>query len=232
MNEVRSFTDQLSDSASDFWASVGDYLPNILGAFLLLIFGLLVAKLLQALVEKVLKTLNVNALLKQKQIAQTLKTAEVNVDLVDIAGRVVFWVVVIIFGLAISDVLELTAMSEVIREIINYLPNILAAVIVMTVTIAGGRLIRDVVAASLARMRADFAHSVAVAAYYVVLVFGTLMAIDQLGFNTTILTANITIIVAGVVLALALAFGLGGRETAGKIIDDMYSNYKKPTKRR
>lgn len=232
MNEVQSLTEQLSDSANEFWASVGGYLPNILGAFLLLILGLLVAKLLQSLVEKVLRTLNVNKLLQQKQVASTLKTAEVNVDFVEIAGRIVFWVVVVIFGLAISDVLELTAMSDVLREIVNYLPNVLAAVIVLTVTIAGGRLVRDVVAASLARMRADFANSVAAVAYYVIIVFGTLMAVDQLGFDTTILTANITVIVAGIVLALALAFGLGGKETAGKIVDNMYNDYKGAAKKK
>ena len=232
MDQVNSFADQLSNAANEFWTSVGDYLPKILGALVLLIIALIVAKVLQALVERVLKTVGVEKLMKQKQVQKTLKTAEVNINLVDVAGRITFWVVLIIFGLAISDVLDLTAMSDVIREIINYLPNVLAAVIVLTVTVAGGRLVRDVVAASLSRMRVDFAHSVATFAYYVLLVFGTIMAIDQLGFATTLLTANLTIIVAGVVFALALAFGLGGRDTAGKVVEELYNNYKKPAKKR
>lgn len=232
MDEVRSLTEQISDAANEFWASVGDYLPKVVGALLLLIVALVVAKLLQALVEKVLKVVGVDKLLKQKHVARSLKTAEVDVDVVSVTGRITFWVVLIIFGLAISDVLELTAMSDVIRDIIDYLPNVLAAVIVITVTVAGGRLLRDVINASLRHMRVDFAHSVATAAYYVLLVFGFIMAIDQLGFATTILTANLTVIVAGVVLALALAFGLGGRDVAGRIVEEIYTNYKKPTKKR
>jgi len=232
MDGVRSLTDQLSDSANEFWTTVGDYMPKLFAALVLLILGLVVAKLAQALVEQVLKLARVDKLTKNKQVAGALKTAELNVDLVSVVGRVVFWVVIIIFALTVADVLELTAMRDVIREILNYLPNVLAAVIVLTVTVAGARLVQDVVRASLVRMRVDFARNVASVAFYVLVVFGSLMAFDQLGFDTTVLTANITVIVAGVVLALALAFGLGGRDTAAKVVAEAYDNYKKSTIKR
>lgn len=234
MDGVRSLTDQLSDSANEFWTTVGDYLPKLFGALVLLVLALIAAKLAQAIVENVLKVVRVDQLVKNKQVVKTLKSAEVSIDLVSIAGRIVFWAVIIIFALTIADVLDLTAMSDVIREILNYLPSVLAAVIILTVTIAGARLVRDVVGAALVRMQVDFAQSVSSVAFYVLIVFGGLMAIDQLGFDTTILTANITVIVTGVVLALALAFGLGGRDTAKSVIDEAYGNYKKSikTKRR
>lgn len=232
MDGVRSLTEQLSDSANEFWTTVGDYMPKLFGALVLLILALVVAKLAQSVVERVLKLARVDQLAKNKQVAQTLKSAEVSIDLVAIAGRIVFWVVIIIFALTIADVLELTAMSDVIREILNYLPNVLAAVIILTVTVAGARLVRDVVRASLVRMQVDFAHNVSSVAFYVLIVFGTLMAVDQLGFDTTILTANITVIVSGIVLALALAFGLGGRDTAKNVIDEAYANYKKTVVRK
>ena len=232
MDGIQSLADQLSNSANEFWTTVGDYLPKLFGALVLLILALVVAKLAQALVEKILKAARVDQLTKNKQVAKTLKSAEVSIDVVSITGRIVFWVVIIIFALTIADVLDLTAMSDVIREILNYLPNVLAAVIILTVTVAGARLVRDVVRASLVRMQVDFAHNVSSVAFYVLVVFGTLMAVDQLGFDTTILTANITVIVSGVVLALALAFGLGGRDTAKNIVDASYANYKKSNLKR
>jgi hypothetical protein len=224
--QVANLTNQLSDSANEFWTTVGDYLPKLFGALVLLVLALVVAKLFQSLVVKILDMVGVNKLAKNKQVTKTLKSAELNIDVVSITGRIVFWIVIIIFALTIADVLELTAMSDVIREILNYLPSVLAAVIVLTVTIAGARLVRDVVAASLVRMRVDFANTVASVAFYVLILFGSLMAIDQLGFDTTVLTANITVIVAGIVLALSLAFGLGGRDTAKNVIDEAYTNYK------
>lgn len=231
MDDVRSLTDQFQDAASEFWTTVGDYLPRFLGALVLVVVALIAARLAQTVVEKVLQLIGVDRLAKNKQVARTLKSAEVNIDFVSVSGRIAFWAVIIIFALTVADVLELTAMSDVIRDILNYLPNVLAAVIVLTVTIAGARLVRDILAAALARMRVDFSRQVASVAFYVLAIFGVVMAFDQLGFDTTVLTANLTVIVAGVVLALALAFGLGGREVAARMIEDAYGNLRKSSKR-
>lgn len=227
MDDVKSITEQFSDSANEFWTTVGDYLPKLIGALLLVIAALIVAKLAQALVERVLRFVRVDKIAKNKRVEQTLKSAELNIDFVATAGRITFWVIIIIFALTIADVLGLTAMSDVIRELLDYLPNVLAAAIVLTVTFAGARLVRDAIAAALRHMRIDFANTVASVMFYVLIVFGSLMALDQLGFDTTILAANVTVIVAGIVFALSLAFGLGGRDTAKKVIDESYANYKK-----
>ena len=226
MNEIETLRDQFSDAAREFWNTVGGYLPKFFAALLLIVVALVVAKLAQSLTEKILTIVGVNKLTKNKQVAKTLKVAEVSIDIVSITARFVFWVVIVIFALTIADVLGLTAMRDVIRELIGYLPNVLAGAIVLTVTIAGARIVRDVVAASLLRMRLDYARSVAAVAYYVLVIFGTLMALDQLGFDTTILSTNITVIVGGFALAFAIAFGLGGKDVASRMIEDIYSHFK------
>lgn len=232
MDEVRSLTDRFSDSVNELWDTVGDYLPKLLGALVLVVAALLFAKLAQMVVEKVLNVIGVNRLTKNTQVAKSLKTAEVDLDVVSVAGRIAFWIVILVFALTIADVLDLSAMSDVMRSLVAYLPNVLAAVIVLTVTVAGARLVRDVLGAALSRMRVDFGAQVSAMAFYVLAIFGVVMAFDQLGFDTTILTANLTVIVSGVVLALALAFGLGGREVAGRIVEDTYANLRSKTTRK
>lgn len=230
MNEITSIGDQLSTSANDFWSAVSAYLPKIVGAAILLLLALVVARLSQYLVVRILKLIKVDKLLKSKVVSKTLNTAEINVDIVSIAGRIVFWTVIAIFALTIADVLELAAMRDVIREFVAYLPNVLAAALVITIAVAGSRIVRDVVKASLARMQVDFAEGVANIVFYVLMIFGTVMALDQLGFETTVLSNNITVIVGGIMLALGLAFGLGGKDTASKIVDDVYRNVKNTKK--
>lgn len=227
MNDTKSIAEQLSDSASEFWTTVGDYMPKVFAALVLLVLALIVAKLAQSLIEKFLEIIKFDKLVKNKQVEKSLSTAEISVDFVTVAGRIAFWVVIIIFAITIVDVLELNALRDVIRDLLGYLPNVLAAALVLTVAVAGGRLLRDVFRASLKRMRIDFAHTIATISYYVIILFGAIMAIDQLGFDTTILAANLTVIVAGVVLALALAFGLGGRDLAGRLLEKAYQNAKK-----
>lgn len=226
MNEVTSLADQLNNSANDFWDAVSAYLPKLFGALILLVLALVVARIFQGLVVKVLGWLRVDKLLKSKPVSKTLHTADIKVDVIDITGRVVFWSVIAIFALTIADVLQLAAMRDVIREFVGYLPNVLAAALVVTVAVAGSRLIRDVVRASLARMQVDFANGVANVVFYVLMIIGTIMALDQLGFDTTILSNNVTLIVGGIMLAFGIAFGLGGKDTAKKIVDDVYKNVK------
>lgn len=230
MNEATSIADQFRDSANEFWTSVGGYIPNILGALLLLVLAVIVAKLAQSAVTKVLNMLGVNKLAKSEAISKSLKTADINVDFVEIISRIVFWVVIIIFALTISDVLGLTAMSDVINSLLGYLPSVLAAAIVLTVAVAGARLVRDVVTVALKRMRVDFAQAIGNITFYLIMIFGVLMAIDQLGFDTTVITANVTIIVSGFVLAFALAFGLGGRDLASRLLEEGYDNIRKSKK--
>lgn len=232
MDEVQSFTDHLQDSWNQLWDAVGGYLPKLLGALVLVVVGLLVAKLAQMLVEWVLKLFRVDRLAKNTQVAKSLETAEIKGDVVSIAGRAAFWVVILVFTLTIADVLELGAMSEVIQDLVNYLPNVLAAVIVLTITLAGARLVRDILRGALSRMRVDFGDQAAALAFYVLAIFGVVMTFDQLGFNTTILTANLTVVVAGVMLALGLAFGLGGRDAAAKIVDGAYNGLHHTSKKR
>jgi hypothetical protein len=227
---TKSFNEVLGDSANEFWSAISSYLPKLFSAIVLLIVAIVFAKIAQTIVEKFLTLIGLNKLLKNKNVSKTLKTAEVNVDFIGLSGRVTFWVIIVIFALAIADVLGLTAMRDVIRELLGYLPNVLAAAIVLTVTVAGARLVRDAVSASLSHMRVDYSHTIGVITQYILVIFGGVMAIDQLGFDTTILAANITLIVAGIVLALALAFGLGGRNLAGRLLEETYDNAKKSKK--
>lgn len=232
MDQAQSVVDQLFDASGEFWTTISGYLPDLLAAIILLVLALVVARLVQSIVVKGLTYLGVEKVTKNARVSKTLKMAEVNVNVIEIAGRIMFWVVMIIFALTIADVLGLTAMRDVIREILGYLPNVLAAVIVLTITVAGARLLQDLIRAALTRMQVDYAGPISSIAFYVLVIFGTLMAVNQLGFDTTILSANITVIVAGIMLALALAFGLGGRDVAGRIVEDAYTHVQRNNRKK
>ncbi|MEX0668287.1 MAG: hypothetical protein WD061_00925 [Candidatus Saccharimonadales bacterium] len=226
MDEVRNLTDLVTTSANEFWTAVGGFVPKLIGAIVVIVLGALLAKLVERLVVRGLEFIGVNKLKNNKTVSRTLETTGLKGDFVAITGRVAFWVVIIIFAITAAEVLELTAMRDVIGDLLAYLPSVFAAVIVLTVTIAGARLLRDAVAAALSKMSVDYVNPVANVAFYVLVIFGSLMALNQLGFDTTILTANVTVIVAGVMLAFALAFGLGGKDVAARILEKMYDNTK------
>lgn len=228
MQELQDASNLIVGSAREFWQAIGAFMPKLLGAFLLVVVGALFAKAAEGLTRRLCRFLGLNDFFdKNKSVKQTLKKTGLDINVVNVVSRIVFWLVIIVFAMTAADVLELTAMRDVIRELLAYLPRVLAAAIVLTITIAGARLVRDAVAAALAHMSVDYAGTVASVAGGAIIVFGSLMAVDQLGFDTTIIAANLTIIVSGVVLALALAFGLGGREVAGRILDQVYERVRR-----
>lgn len=227
MNDSNNVSDKLTGTADRFWDNFGEHLPKVLTAIVLVVVALIVAKIAQSIVTKLLNAVGLNKLAQNEKLTKSLKAKPPHVDFAAIGGRIVYWIVLVVFALTIADVLDLTAMRDVIRELLAYLPNVIAAILVLAITFAGARLLRDVIAAALARTGAEFGDMMASVAFYVVLVFGSLMALDQLGFNTTILTANVTIIVGGIMLAFALAFGLGGRDVAGEIVEKAYKNSHK-----
>jgi hypothetical protein len=221
MNDIG---DTLYNAADEFFTTVGGFLPNILVAILLLVVGLLFAKLADALVRKLVGAIKVDKLTNNKTVKKSMGDTQTKFNLAPIAGRIAFWVVLVIFLLTIAEVLGLNAMRDTIRNILNFLPRVIAAIIVITIAVAGARIVREVVAGALAKIGVDYAGVVAGVAYYVLIVFGAVLALDQLGFDTTIITNNVTVLVAGFSLAFALAFGLGGRDVAGQIVQNLYNN--------
>lgn len=227
MQELQTTTDLVAKSANEFWQAVGSFLPGLLAAILLIILGAIVAKLGEMVVVRVLELLGINKLREKKRIAKTLKETGLNIDFVGLAGRIVFWVIVIVFVIAAADVMGLTAVGDILRQLVSYVPNVLAAVIILTITIAGGRLAKGGVAGGLKQLSVDYSGLIGSFAQWAIVIFGTVLAIDQLGMDTTILTTNITIIVAGLMLAVGLAFGLGGRNHAERVLDNLVQKNRK-----
>lgn len=226
MEAIQDTWDLVVDAWDNLWDVVWPFVPKLAGAAVLLVLGALVAKGLAMLTERILEGFGLNKVKRNKTVSDTLKTAGLDVDYVSAASRTVFWVTIIVFAMAAAEVLELTALREVIGALLAYLPNVLAAAIVLTVTVAGGRIARELVSAALGRVQLAYGGVVGTVTQWAIVVFGTLIALSQLGLNTTILTANISLIVAGFALAFGLAFGLGGRDAAADFINDVVKRMK------
>ena len=216
--DVSEWGDIVRNSTNEFFSQIAEVLPDLLGAVVLFIIGILLAKVLAKAVEKGLEYLGVNKLGNNKAVKSAMDKAQVNRSVSNVAGRVVYWVVILITLLAVADVLELDAISETLTSLIGYLPNVLAAVLVLWLTVVGARFVRDIVSTAMSSLEASFAQTVAGITEWVIILFGGVIALSQLGFDTEILTTNIAVIIAGIVLAFALAFGLGSRNVAGSLV--------------
>jgi small-conductance mechanosensitive channel len=198
--------------------SIFTWLPNLLGALVLLLVGWLVARLVQFVVGGLLRRLRLDALTERVGISRMLSNAGLDPSIGNLLARLTYWLILFIFVLAAAESVGLIGISEMLNRLVGYLPNVLAAALILLL----GSLIAQVVGDALRGM----ANQAGVAAgpalgqivRYTLLVFTIILALGQLGIQTDLLTIAASALVIATTLALALAFGFGSRDLARNIM--------------
>jgi small-conductance mechanosensitive channel len=197
------------DRAGD---TLGDFLPQLGGAVALLIVGLLLARLLGRLTTRLLTGAGLDDLAARWRVDQTLTRARLSPSLTRLAGSAVRITVSVVVVFAALTLLGLEPLSQSLNEAVLFLPNLLAALIL---------LLAGIVLAGFARERGDrltyqmdFPVPLGQLAQVSTLAIAGIMALAQLGVSAGILFTVIAILLAATAGTFALAFGLGGREVA------------------
>src|SRR5919206_2616422 len=199
------------------------YIPQLIGAIVILIIGYLVAKVLQAVVGRVLQAVGFDGWMEKGGIKQFFDRAETNQTPHSILGKLVFWFVFIIALTMAADALGIPQVSAVLGQLIAYIPNIIAAILILILATLLANFLAGIVRG------ATGSEVLASVARYAIIVYAVFAALTQLGIAVT-LTANTFLILLGSIgLALALAFGIGGRDVARDILQRAYGRSNEVT---
>ena len=194
------------------------YIPQLIGALVILIVGYIIAKVLQAIVGRVLQAVGFDSWMERGGIKQFFDRAQTNQTPHSILGLLVFWFVFIIAITMAADALGIPQVSAVLGQLIAYIPSIIAAILILILAALLANFLAGIVrGATGSEMLSSIAR-------YAVIVYAAFAALTQLGIAVQ-LTANTFLIVLGAVaLAAALAFGMGGREVARDILEKAYGH--------
>jgi small-conductance mechanosensitive channel len=199
---------------------ITEYFPNILGALVLLAIGWVVAKLLRFLTRRLVSQLN--RLVPGRVLGRELKSSGVDKMASDAVGMVVFWAAFLFFVAAATEALGLTVVTSGLGSLAGYLPTLLAAALVVLAGLVTGNIGQSVVTRTAASAGISYAEAMGRAVKMTVLLLAVLVALDQIGIDSTLLIL-VTAIVIGVVLGgLALAFGVGARTMVSNILASHY----------
>jgi len=215
MDDVTLFVDSLKQA----WTQLADYLPRIAVAILMLLLGWGVAKFLRRVTIRVLRLLRVDLLAERSGVEDFLIQGGVRLTAVTILANLLYWLIMLTVILAVLIVLGLPAAAELFNRIILYIPNVIVAVLVLMFGSLFARLVKGAVYAYINNVGVEGSAAVSTAAYWAVLVFVVSVALEQLSIGGQILISAFQIAFGALCLALALAFGLGGREWARKVLE-------------
>ena len=194
-----------------FFETVGAYLPNLLGALLLLLIGWLTAKAFRGVTAKMVRICGIQALGEKVQFNELLKKAGISKTLDEILGGLVYYLVLLVFLVSASEVLGVKVVLETLNAFIAYLPHILGAFLILVISLYVAKIVKDASRAAASSFNIAYARAVSSLLEIIIIGFGVVMALTEIGVDMTIFTTNVTLIIGGVILAMALSVGLGSR---------------------
>jgi hypothetical protein len=209
------------ESLRSFWLQLGEILPKIAGAVIVLIVGWLVAKLIRRLAIKLLKAMHVDTLAEKSGIEDFLLRGGVRYTAVTLIANMLYWLILFTFALAVLNSMGLSTAADVLNKIIFYVPNVIVAVLLLMFGTVFAKFIQGVSYTYLNNIGISGAHMVSLIAQWAIIVFVVSATLEQLAIGGQILISAFQIAFGALCLALALAFGLGGKEWASQILGKM-----------
>lgn len=222
-----NITDTLSSSYSTLANDVAGILPNLVIAILVIIVGWIVASSLKQLTIRVFKALKVNEALDRAGVDRLTDQAGLPLKAGVFVGSLVKWFILLVFFIAALDILGLTDVTFFIRDVIlGYLPRVIVAVLILLVAVIVADLAGKGVSTGAKAADVKNPELFGRLTYYAVIVFAVLAALSQLQIAPALVETLFMGIVFALSLALGLAFGLGGRDAAGRYIDHVTNGSK------
>lgn len=214
-------------SLNQFWVELVNFVPKLLAVIVILFFGWMVAKLVRIGVKRLLEITQFDAFAKRSGLESFMRSANFNVTLSGIISQVIYWLVILLFVITCANSLGLTEVASLLKELASYLPHIIVAILVVIFGTLFARFINRLVFAWLHSIKFEQALVISTSAEYCIQILAIFIGLEQLGIGMQLIHALFVIVFGAVFLALAIAFGLGGKEWAAKIIQQAEQK-KKP----
>ncbi len=222
MNFVENWGAVFTQSLQGIWFGVSGFVPNVLMAIIIFIIGLILASLIEKLIEGIFKSFKVDIALKSTGIEDVIERSGHKLNSGRFVGALVKWFIVVVFLIVSFDVLGLTQVNFFLNSVVlSYLPNVIVAVLVLMVSVVIADAVQKVITASAKAAHVKSASFLGNTAKWAIWIFAIFTALTHLGIAPALFGILLQGIVAGLALAAGLAFGLGGKEVAGRLLEKL-----------
>jgi hypothetical protein len=197
------------------------YLPVLLGALLILIVGWIVAKIIRWIVDRLLKAVRFDTLADKAGISEILRKGDMEITARQVVSSLVYWLIIIMVLVMVANALGLPKASDILSNLFAYVPKVIAALLVLVVAMFLASFVSGIVRIAAGNANLPKPELLAGISRWAIIVFAVTISLAQLGIAALLVTTTFNIILGGVVLALALAFGLGGKDAAAGYLEEL-----------
>jgi len=210
----------------NLWISFLYFIPNLIGALVVFILGWFVSSWVGWGVAKVLNWLKLNELFARGQWDEALEKAGIKADVSGFLGQICRWIMVLTFLSAAVEILGMVQFASLFSQVVSWLPNAIVVVLLMVVTVIVADILEKIVVASAVKAKVKSANAVALVVRWMIYIFALMAILLQLNIVSPLVQTLFTGLIAVLVIAGGLAFGLGGKDLAKEILEGIYRKLK------
>lgn len=214
-----------------FWERLKILSPKVLEFLLIIVLGFVLAWILKVVVREILKTVKFDSLCYRIGLSSALARANVKRTPSEITGLTVYCVVIFLTLLVSLSSLNIRAVDQMASSFLVYLPRFLIAVLVLIFGYLLAGFVGRAILIALVNAQVKSAKPISIAVHVLILILFLAMGIEQLGIAKGVVVATFSILFGGVVLALAIAFGLGGKDMAKDFLEKRAKSSREPKKK-
>ena len=216
-----NWNELIADPIRQMLTRILAYLPILLGALIILIVGWIVAKVIRRAVDWLLKTVRFDTMADKTGISEVLRKGDLKITAREVVSGLVYWLSIIMVLVMTVDALGLPKSSDVLASLFAYIPKVIAALLVLVVAMFLASFVSGIVRTASGNANLPRPELIANISRWAIIIFAVTIAMEQLGIAPLLVGTAFNIILGGVVLALALAFGLGGKDAAARYLDEL-----------
>jgi len=208
------------------WTNLTQISPSIFWASLFFLLGIIVSKSAEGLSVAFLNKIRLNQLLKRIGLEQALLKTSIKFNASRFFGKIVKWFVITIFLMTCSDILGLNQLSQFLQEVIVYFPNIFISALIFVVSAFLADFSKKLVVGTLEEEKITYSRFLGRSIYWIIWFFAILAILYQLRITPPLMLAIFFGMVATISIALGIAFGLGGKDLASRILKELEEKFK------
>lgn len=209
--DLAAWREILVRAFSELGANIAGFLPNLVGAGLILLVGWGISRGLEAVVSRALRRVGLDGAAARLNIAEALERAEIGLTFSQIVAKLLFWLMMLTFLLSSVETLGLSAVTATIDRLIAFIPNVIGAALIGVGGLLLGRFVSTLVSSTAAAAGILNAPRLGFLAQLVVVALVLVLAAEQLGISTSVLLLPFTVVLAAAGFSIGLAFALGAR---------------------
>jgi len=217
----------LLEPARTVLAQIGQFIVNVLLVVVILIVGWIISRIIQTIVTRGLKAVKLDQLSDRIELDALLSKGGITYSLSELIGVICYWFAILISVMVAINAIGLTVAADLLNKIVLYIPNVIAAIFILIIGMFVATLLKNIVQTAANNAGLSQGKLLSKLAEIIIGVFAVMVALEQLQIGIRVTELTLSIILGCIGLGLALAFGLGCKDIAGKFVSELIEKLKK-----